>query len=121
MADNAELWRPLNCLVEAANRTKSFRSSLQGSGVKREQLNGSPSSTNGNKTNPKEHPKRPKTEDDMKDAPVPPVTLKRKLKGTGRRRSGLRAPANGDPDGALTQNEKRFNCIWFSLVASLEQ
>ncbi|VAI36412.1 unnamed protein product [Triticum turgidum subsp. durum] len=121
MADNAELWRPLNCLVEAANRTKSFRSSLQGSGVKREQLNGSPSTTNGIKTNPKEHPKRPKTEDDKKDAPVPPVTLKRKLKGTGRRRSGFRAPADGDPDGALTQNEKRFNCIWFSLVASLEQ
>ncbi|VAI21631.1 unnamed protein product [Triticum turgidum subsp. durum] len=120
MADNAELWRPLNCLVEAANRTKSFRSSLQGSGVKREQLNGSPSSTNGIK-NPKEHPKRPKTEDDKKDAPVPPVKLKRKFKGAGRRRSGLRAAADGDPDGALMQNEKRFNCIWFSLVASLEQ
>ena len=118
MADNAELWRPLNCLVEAANRTKSFRSSLQSSAVKREQLNGSPSSTIGK---PKEHLKKPKMEDDKKDAPVTPVRLNKKLQGTGRRRRGLRAPADVIPDGAVTQNGKRFSSIWFSLVASFEQ
>uniref|UniRef100_A0ACD5X9T6 Uncharacterized protein n=1 Tax=Avena sativa TaxID=4498 RepID=A0ACD5X9T6_AVESA len=122
MADNAELWRPLNCLVEAANRTKSIRSSLQSSAVKREQLNGSPStSTYGDKTKPKEHMKKPKMEDDKKDAPVTPVRLNKKLQGTGRRKRGLRAPADVNPDGALTQNEKRFSSIWFSLVASFEQ
>ncbi|CAM0875805.1 unnamed protein product [Alopecurus aequalis] len=118
MTDNAELWRPLNCLVEAANRTKSFRSSLQNSAAKREQLNGSPSTTNGK---PKEDLKKPKMEDDKKDAPVTPVKLNKKLQGTGRRRRGLRAPADVNPDGALTQNEKRFSSIWFSLVASFEQ
>ncbi|KAM0906962.1 hypothetical protein ACQ4PT_016438 [Festuca glaucescens] len=121
MADNAELWRPLNCLVEAANRTKSIRSSLQSSAVKREQLNGSPSSTYGNKTKPKEHLKKSKLEDDKKDAPVTPVRLNKKLQGTGRRKRGLRAPVDVKPDGALTQNVKRFSSIWFSLVASFKQ
>ncbi|KAK1645118.1 hypothetical protein QYE76_062923 [Lolium multiflorum] len=121
MADNAELWRPLNCLVEAANRTKSIRSSLQNSAVKREQLNGSPSSTYGNKTKPKEHLKKSKLEDDKKDAPVTPVRLNKKLQGTGQRKRGLRAPVDKKPDGALTQNAKRFSSIWFSLVASFEQ
>lgn len=120
MADNAELWRPLNCLVEAANRTKSFRSSLHSPVIKREQINESPNSTYGNKTKSREHLQKPKIEDNKKNAPVSPVIVKRKP-GTGRRRRALRIPADGMPEGEVTPNEKRFNSIWFSLVASFEQ
>uniref|UniRef100_A0A0E0KGJ5 RING-type domain-containing protein n=1 Tax=Oryza punctata TaxID=4537 RepID=A0A0E0KGJ5_ORYPU len=111
-----ELWRPLNCLVEAANRTKSFRSSSQSTIVKREPLSDSPGSTSVNKTKSREHLQKSKIEDDKKDVPL----LKRKNQRTGRRRE-LHAPSDSKPDAAATQNEKKFSSIWFSLVASFEQ
>uniref|UniRef100_J3LQY9 RING-type domain-containing protein n=2 Tax=Oryza brachyantha TaxID=4533 RepID=J3LQY9_ORYBR len=117
LADKAdELWRPLNCLVEAANRTKSFRSSSQSPIVKREQLSDSLGSTSVNKTKSREHLQKSKLEDDKKDVPL----LKRKNQRTGRRRE-LHAPSDKKPDVAAMQNEKKFSSIWFSLVASFEQ
>ncbi|TVT98864.1 hypothetical protein EJB05_55802, partial [Eragrostis curvula] len=110
LADKGELWQPLNCLVEAANRTKSFRSSSQNS-VKGEQLNGSPSSTYANKTKAREHVQKSKIEDDK-----PPIMLKKRA-GPLRRRRQLQSPAEAKPDAAATQNEKKFSSIWFSLVA----
>lgn len=102
MSDNAELWRPLNCLVEVANRTKSFRSSSQSPVVKAEQLNDSPSSTYANKTKPREYLQKCKIEDDRKDVSMPPVMLKKKVFGTARRKRVVRAPANGKHDYAPT-------------------
>ncbi|GJN24015.1 hypothetical protein PR202_gb11719 [Eleusine coracana subsp. coracana] len=120
LADKGELWQPLNCLVEAANRTKSFRSSSHNAVVKGEQLNGSSSSTYANKTKAREHVQKTKTEDDKKDVPMPQTMLK-KRNGTGRRRRQLQAPADTKPDAAATQNEKKFSSIWFSLVAFDQQ
>lgn len=117
LADKGELWQPLNCLVEAANRTKSFRSSSQHAVVKGEQVNGSPSSTYTNKSKAREHLQKPKTEDDKKDVPTPPILLRKRGAGNGRRRRQLQAPADAKPDAAATQNEKKFSSIWFSLVA----
>uniref|UniRef100_A0A0D9VWK2 RING-type domain-containing protein n=1 Tax=Leersia perrieri TaxID=77586 RepID=A0A0D9VWK2_9ORYZ len=111
-----ELWRPLNCLVEAANRTKSLRSSSQSQIVKKEQLSDSPGSTSFNKTKSREHVHKSQIEDDKKDVPL----LKRKNQRTGRRRE-LHAPSDSKPDAAATQNERKFTSIWFSLVASFEQ
>ncbi|KAG8062792.1 hypothetical protein GUJ93_ZPchr0003g16469 [Zizania palustris] len=117
LADKAdELWRPLNCLVEAANRTKSFRSNPQNPVVKREQLSDSPGSTSANKTKARDHLQKSKIEDDKKDVPL----LKRKNQRTGRRRE-LHAPSDERPDVAATQIEKKLNSIWFSLIASFEQ
>jgi E3 ubiquitin-protein ligase DRIP len=115
LTDKGELWQPLNCLVEAANRTKSFRSSSQNPVVKGEQLNGTPSSTYTNRK-AREHLTKPKTEDVKKEVPMPPIMLK-KRGGTGRRRRQLQVPADAKPDAAVTQNEKKFSSIWFSLVA----
>ena len=42
--DKAELWKPLNCLVDAASKTKSFRSSPHSPACKADSPNGSPSS-----------------------------------------------------------------------------
>ncbi|PUZ37905.1 hypothetical protein GQ55_9G155400 [Panicum hallii var. hallii] len=121
LADKAELWQPLNCLVEAANRTKSFRSSSQNPVVKGDQLNGSPSSTHANKTKARENLQKTKIEDDKKDVTVPPVLPKRRGQGTTRRRREVQAPADAKPDAAAAQNEKKFNSIWFSLIASFDQ
>ncbi|KAL6894636.1 hypothetical protein ACP4OV_008734 [Aristida adscensionis] len=121
LEDKAELWQPLNCLVEAANKTKSFRSSSQNSVVKGEQLNGSPSSTHANKIKAREHLQKSKIEDDKKDATMPSATPKRKAQGTGRRRREFQAPADAKPDAAATQSAKKFSSIWFSLIASFDQ
>ncbi|OEL26172.1 E3 ubiquitin protein ligase DRIP2 [Dichanthelium oligosanthes] len=121
LADKAELWQPLNCLVEAANRTKSYRSSSQNPVVKGEQLNGSASSTYASKTKARENLQKSKIEDDKKDVPMPPVLPKRRGQGASRRRRELQAPADAKPDTASAQNEKKFSSIWFSLVASYDQ
>jgi E3 ubiquitin-protein ligase DRIP len=121
LEDKAELWQPLNCLVEAANRTKSFRSSSQNPTVKGEQFNGSPSSTYSSKTKARENLQKSKIEDDKKDVPMPMVLPKRRGQGTARRRRELQAPAAAKPDPAAAQNEKKFSAIWFSLVASFDQ
>jgi len=121
LADKTELWQPLNCLVEAANRTKSFRSSSQNSVVKGDQLNGSPSSTYASKTKARENLQKSKIEEDKKDVPVLPVLPKRRGQGTTRRRREVQAPADAKPDAAAAQNEKKFSSIWFSLIASFDQ
>nr|CAB3493952.1 unnamed protein product [Digitaria exilis] len=119
--DKAELWQPLNCLVEAANRTKSFRSSSQNPVVKGEQFNGSPSSTYASKTKARENLQKSKIEDDKKDVPMPPVLPKRRGQGSVRRRREVQPPADSKPAAAAAQNEKKFSSIWFSLVASFNQ
>ncbi|WVZ59878.1 hypothetical protein U9M48_009967 [Paspalum notatum var. saurae] len=121
LTDKSELWRPLNCLVEAANRTKSFKSSSQSPVVKAEQLNGSPSSAFSFKTKPRENLQKSKIEDDKKDVPMPPVLPKRRVQGTARRRRELQAPADAKPDAAAAQIAKKFSSVWFSLVASFDQ
>nr|CAB3498614.1 unnamed protein product [Digitaria exilis] len=120
-ADKAELWQPLNCLVEAANRTKSFRSNSQNPVVKGEQFNGSPSSTYASKTKARENLQKSKIEDDKKDVPMPPVLPKRRAQGSVRRRREVQPPADAKPAAAAAQKEKKFSSIWFSLVASFDQ
>ncbi|CAN6282199.1 unnamed protein product [Urochloa humidicola] len=120
-ADKAELWQPLNCLVEAANRTKPFRSSSQNPGLKGEHVNGSPSSTYASKTKARDNLQKSKIEDDKKDVPMPPVLPKRRGQGSTRRRRELQAPQDAKPEAAAAQNEKKFSSIWFSLIASFDQ
>lgn len=122
LADKSELWRPLNCLVEAANRTKSFRSSSQSPVVKGEQPNGSTSSTFASKAKARENLEKSKIEDDKKDVPMPPVLPKRRAQGTARKkRDRLQAPTDVKPDAAVAQSAKKFSSIWFSLIASFDQ
>ncbi|CAD6213685.1 unnamed protein product [Miscanthus lutarioriparius] len=98
LADKSELWRPLNCLVEAANRTKSF-----------------------SKAKARENLEKSKTEDDKKDVPTPPVLPKRRAQGTARKRKDLQAPTDVKPDAAAAQSAKKFSSVWFSLIASFDQ
>ena len=109
--DKADLWKPLNCLVEAASKTKSFRSSPS---VKGDQPNGSPSSEHASKEKPVENLRKTRFQDDKKDAPQP-VMLKKK--GTGRAKNATSVAAASQK----AQNSRALNPVWFSLIASFEQ
>ncbi|RRT68006.1 hypothetical protein BHE74_00014014 [Ensete ventricosum] len=102
LVDKAELWKPLNCLVEAANRTKSFRSSPHKSVIKAEEKNVSDSEVNINKTRVEEH-------------------IHKRIKGVGQKRRKLANSIQMLPDAANAQSDRRITPLWFSLVASFDQ
>ncbi|KAE8807620.1 Polycomb group RING finger protein 1 [Hordeum vulgare] len=109
--DKADLWKPLNCLVEAASKTKSFRSC---SSVKGDQPNGSPSSEQASREKPVENLRKTRFQDDKKDAPQS-VVLKKK--GPGRTKNATSVAAAIQKD----QYSTALNPVWFSLIASFEQ
>uniref|UniRef100_J3NEQ8 RING-type domain-containing protein n=1 Tax=Oryza brachyantha TaxID=4533 RepID=J3NEQ8_ORYBR len=114
--DKSELWRPLNCLVEAASKTKSFRSSPAARG---NQPNESASSANASRTKAKEYLLKPKVQDEKKEIPVTTVPFKRK--GPGRGRKPAQPPATAVPSSAVSKNDKLSTPVWFSLIASFDQ
>ncbi|XP_077248071.1 DREB2A-interacting protein 2 isoform X2 [Tasmannia lanceolata] len=120
-----DLWKPLNCLVEAANRTKTLKYNLMGSVVKSEQPSGPDGEVKPHKTKVKQHGHKSKVKDDKNgNIPAPSGLVKaRKLHGNGRKRAarevGTSAQALLDACGA--NRERRFSPIWFSLVASHDQ
>lgn len=109
--DKADLWKPLNCLVEAASKTKSFRSSPS---VKGDQPNGSPSSEHASREKSVENVRKTRFQDDKKDAPQS-VVLKKK--GPGRAKNATSVAAASQK----AQNSRALNPVWFSLIASFEQ
>ncbi|CAD5174482.1 E3 ubiquitin protein ligase DRIP2 isoform X1 [Musa acuminata AAA Group] len=123
LVDKAELWKPLNCLVEAANRTKSFRSSPHKSVIKAEEKNVSDSEVNINKTRVEEHIHKSKVKDENFDnVKMPPMTAKaRRIKGVGQKRRKLANSIQMLPDAANAQSDRRITPLWFSLVASFDQ
>uniref|UniRef100_A0A0A9CYU7 RING-type domain-containing protein n=1 Tax=Arundo donax TaxID=35708 RepID=A0A0A9CYU7_ARUDO len=117
--DKAELWRPLNCFVEAANKTKPSRGSAQSPAVKGDKPNESPSSEHSSRTKAREPLQKSKVQDEKKDDPEPIVLLRKK--GPGRRRKHPLSSTNAASSGAGSQNEKILSPVWFSLIASFDQ
>ncbi|KAA8544904.1 hypothetical protein F0562_019701 [Nyssa sinensis] len=122
---NVDLWKPLNCLVEAANRTKSSKLNSQDSSpAKSETLNAPDSEVHMPKTKVKEHQHKSKIQVDKNGPTLLPGQVKRRRLRAVRRKSaagGLCSSAQAilDSTGA---KQKRRNCpIWFSLVASEDQ
>ncbi|KAF5727034.1 E3 ubiquitin protein ligase DRIP2-like [Tripterygium wilfordii] len=121
-----DLWKPLNCLVEVANRSKSFRSNSQGPETKLESLNLPDKEGRVRKTKTKENKHNANAKEknnalhDSSEAVEP-----KKLRRIRRKR----AVAPGDPgissqavlDAASSRQEKRSGPVWFSLVASEDQ
>lgn len=122
-----DLWKPLNCLVEVANRSKSSKFSLQGSAGKSEQLHSVENEGNARKTKMKEHGHKSKIQEDKNANETTPQESERPKKF--RRIRQKKAPAFGEfnvspqavLDGASARCEKRANPIWFSLVAAKDQ
>lgn len=119
------MWRPLNCLVEAANRSKSSRFMPQGSAIKSEPSHVADIDVHVRKTKFKDHGHKLKVQDEKTNSsPTPESEKPKKL-----RRIRKKAPAFGDfsifpnavIDNASAKFERRINPIWFSLVASQDQ
>nr|XP_048325241.1 E3 ubiquitin protein ligase DRIP2-like isoform X2 [Ziziphus jujuba var. spinosa] len=137
----ADLWTPLNCLVEAANRTKSSKSNTQGLTLpKSEPQNAHDSelSIRGNKTEaeslnadseiymPKTKMKEPdhtKVKNNSNGTTLLPGPVKRRrLRASNRNRAApsgeLCASAQVMLDASGAIRCRRNSPIWFSLVAS---
>ena len=107
----SDLWKPLNCLVEVANRTKSLKSNARGS------------------ENKNENKHKSKTEDEKNaDHQVSPENVKpKRLRRVRQKRedsvgeSCISHQAVLDAATATGKLEKRIGPIWFSLVASEDQ
>ncbi|XP_074577337.1 E3 ubiquitin protein ligase DRIP2-like [Curcuma longa] len=120
--DKAELWKPLNCLVEAANRTKSFRSGLQNSFIKAEQNKAPDGEINTSKTKVMEHPHKSKSQDEKNDnAEMACMTIKsRRLKSVNQKRRNHNSTQTIH-EASDAQIDKKITPLWFSLVASFDQ
>ncbi|KAK3036872.1 hypothetical protein RJ639_031490 [Escallonia herrerae] len=110
----ADLWKPLNYLVEVANRSKSSKFSSQGSAVKSE--------PHARKNKVKEHGQKFRVQDEKNSInPGPSGSVKpRKL------RRQMKAEAFGEstvsPQAVVEAGvERKMNPVWFSLVASNNQ
>ncbi|XP_039025073.1 E3 ubiquitin protein ligase DRIP2-like isoform X2 [Hibiscus syriacus] len=122
-----DLWKPLNCLVEVANRTKAFKSNSQGSDSKLEPNHVAIAEAQIGKRKNKEDKCKSKVEDEKNIAgPVVPesVTPKRLRRIRRKRASGfgdygisLQAVLNA----AGPKHERRIGPVWLSLVASEDQ
>lgn len=120
-----DLWKPLNCLVEVANRTKSFKS--QGSDAKLEPMQVNESKGQVRKSKIKEIIHKSTAEDEMNiSVPASSEILKPKIFRRVRRKrepnfgeSGISPQAVLDAAGA--KHKRRLGPVWFSLVASQDQ
>ncbi|KAG8663348.1 hypothetical protein MANES_01G201200v8 [Manihot esculenta] len=123
----SDLWQPLNCLVEVANRTKSSKSSSQVSDAKFESNHDPDNETRVCKTKYRENKGKSEVEDDKSNN----NTVPSESKGPKRLRRIRRKKASnfGYPgissqavlDSASANHEKRTGPVWFSLVASEDQ
>ncbi|XP_075658305.1 E3 ubiquitin protein ligase DRIP2-like isoform X1 [Castanea sativa] len=139
----ADLWTPLNCLVEAANRTKSSKSNSQGPSLaKSEQASAhdsevymsetkaraeSPSVLDNevymSKSKTKENGQNTKAQDENNGtALVPGPVKRRRLRAASRKSTAasgkLHPSAQAMLDVAGSKRNRKNSPIWFSLVAS---
>uniref|UniRef100_A0A0V0HM09 Putative ovule protein n=1 Tax=Solanum chacoense TaxID=4108 RepID=A0A0V0HM09_SOLCH len=122
-----DLWKPLNCLVEAANRSKSAKFTSPGSTAKSEYLHSLDNEAHVRKTKVKKHGLETKVQDNKNNSG--PAHLGSDKPKKMRRNSQKKASESGgfsiSPqtvlDAIATKCERRNNPIWFSLVASEDQ
>ncbi|KAG5083625.1 hypothetical protein JHK84_053663 [Glycine max] len=122
-----DLWKPLNCLVEVASRSKSFKSNILGSDAKLETNQVNESDSQVLKIKNKENKRKAKIEDE-KSSPYP-VSSDTAKPNKLRRIRKKKEPASGESgispqavlDSASNNRLSRTGPIWFSLVASENQ
>jgi E3 ubiquitin-protein ligase DRIP len=117
--DKSELWKPLNCLVEAAGKTKTL-TSAQSPALKGDKPRESPSSEHSSRTEAREPLQKSKAEDDKSDDPEPIVLLRKRGRPARKRKDPLRE-TNAASTATAIQARKALSPIWFSLIASFDQ
>ncbi|KAH6755420.1 DREB2A-interacting protein 2 [Perilla frutescens var. hirtella] len=118
-----DLWKPLNCLVEAANRSKSSKLSIQGSVAKSEAPNSHDNEGIPNKSKLKENKQKSKGQDDKhcSDHTPPDSERPKKLRRVRQKKAenfgefGLLPQVVLDAAGA--KFDRKNYPIWFSLVS----
>ena len=124
-----DLWKPLNCLVEVANRTKSLKSNSQGFENKAEPTQVLDNEHQVRRPRMKENKRKLKVEDEKIADPVSSENVKpKKLRRVRRKRetsfgeSRIISPqAVLNATSGSSKHERRCGPIWFSLVASEDQ
>ncbi|KAK6120048.1 hypothetical protein DH2020_046178 [Rehmannia glutinosa] len=119
-------WKPLNCLVEAANRSKSSKFSTQGSLLKSEEQHSYDNEGPLRKNKNKEHRRKSKVKDEKNSSDHTPMESEspkkklRKIRQKARDFGEFRIPPQVVLDAASAKFDRRNYPIWFSLVASNE-
>ncbi|KAI3990962.1 hypothetical protein MKX01_026146 [Papaver californicum] len=125
--EKIHLEKPLNCLVEAANRTKSHKFTIQGSVVKFEPANDSNFEVRFPKTKVRNTLSKSKVQDDEKssNSTASEHVKPRKLHKIIRRRSAFSQRGHVTAQTVInvegTRRDRRTSPIWFTLVASDDQ
>lgn len=117
-----DLWKPLNYLVEVANRSKSSKFTSQGSNAKSEPQHAQKSEGHARKPKGKDQLKRSKFQDEngQSDVDVTKSAKPKKIRKNRKNKAGSQAVLDDD-DADNDAREKRINPIWFRLVPSEEQ
>ncbi|XP_059652793.1 E3 ubiquitin protein ligase DRIP2-like isoform X2 [Cornus florida] len=122
---NVDLWKPLNYLVEVANRTKPSKLNSQGSSpIKTELLNATDCDAHVPKSKVKEHQHKAKVQEDKnKPTLLQGPVKRRRLRAVGRKNAsnGLGPSPQAMLDAKGAKQNRRNYPIWFSLVASEDQ
>uniref|UniRef100_A0A6P4A6Q8 E3 ubiquitin protein ligase DRIP2 isoform X1 n=1 Tax=Ziziphus jujuba TaxID=326968 RepID=A0A6P4A6Q8_ZIZJJ len=122
-----DLWKPLNCLVEVANRTKSFKPNSQAPDNKVETKKVVDHEPQVRRLKKKENRCKSKVEDEKNTIdPMGSETVKpKKLHRVCRKREAAfgesRFTLKTMLEAASTRRENRIGPIWLSLVASEDQ
>lgn len=123
----ADLWKPLNYLVEVANRTKSHKFNSHGSTIKSEPMHVSDNEALMRKAKVKAQARKSNIRDEKyTTASLPPESLKpKKLRRIRRKKENIFGQSGMSPQAVLdnpgVKREKRTGPIWFSLIASEDQ
>ena len=114
LVDESELLKPLNCLVEAAQRKIALTYSMQGPVIKEEPVTGPD-----NMVHTHEHNTTVTLNDKNVTVSMPPVRRRaRKSHGNHAKSGEPEISAQALVDASATRNEARLTPLWFYLVAS---
>ncbi|KAK7277577.1 hypothetical protein RJT34_22592 [Clitoria ternatea] len=121
-----DLWKPLNYLVEAASRSKSFKSNVQASDTKLESMKAIGSDSQVPKSKLKENKRKAKVEEEKisTDQVTSDMAKTNKLRRVRPKKEPGFGESRISPQAILdaTNNNLSWNdSIWFSLVASENQ
>lgn len=122
LTGKADVWKPLNCLVEAANRTKSIKF-VQGSDVKSETAHAANNESRGSKGKFRKQSQKRYPDDDNGDTSVG-ITKSKKSKTKRKKPSGAPDELGTSAQAIISSNNfkrDRNSPIWFKLVAAEDQ
>lgn len=121
---NLDIWKPLNYLVEVANRSKCFKSNSQGFETKVEPADVDASEAQASKSRNRETKRKQKRENGKtRTDPVSPETERpKKLRRVRQKREPFYGDSSITPqvvlDTTSARLDRRAGPIWLSLIAS---